>query len=284
MRLALIGKVFMYLLLALVLLIAGYLILMSGIFHTPQSVHEFSSDNPDYQRVLVVGGTKGTGLEVVRQLHEKGERVTAMVRKTSNTDALDEMGIDKVVADAMRPEELAQAITAGRFDALVSTLGTSARDLPQRQNFIQSLFKGQTVMDPNKRPDFIGNKNVFDAARAAGIERVVFVTVIGPGKSWEGLPLPARRGHQEVIPLKEQAEDYLMELDMDYTIIRPGGLSNGSMTKTAKLTTDPESFSYMGRKDLAELVVNSLDDDSTIKQVYTAYDPNRLYLWNLFLD
>jgi hypothetical protein len=56
------------------------------------------------------------------------------------------------------------------------------------------------------------------------------------------------------------------------------------MTNTARLTEDAASFSFMGRKDLAQLVVDSLYDDSTIGKTFTAYDPNRLYLWNLFLD
>ena len=81
-----------------------------------------------------------------------------------------------------------------------------------------------------------------------------------------------------------QAEEYLRAGEFDYTIIRPGGLSNGPMTNTAELTADAESFSYMGRKDLAQLVVQSLGDASTIGKTYTAYDPNRLHLWNLFLD
>ena len=284
MRLATVGKVLKYFSIGLVAVVATYVFLMSGMYHTPASFHEFDSSAANGRRILVVGATRGTGLEVVRMLVARGDQVTGMVRKTSNTAALDELGVAKVVADALSADDLAAAIRPEQFDMLVSTLGTSSSDLPQRQNFVQSLFKGQTKMDPNKRPDFLGNRNVFDAAKTAGIKRIVFVTVIGPGDSWEGLPLPAQRGHQEVIPLKEQAEEYLRAGEFDYTIIRPGGLSSGPMTNTAELTADAESFSYMGRKDLAQLVVQSLGDASTIGKTYTAYDPNRLHLWNLFLD
>ena len=284
MKLAIVAKVIGYLVLGLIAIVATYVVMMSGIYHTPTSFYEFESSDANGRRILVVGGTRGTGLEVVRMLVARGDEVTSMVRKTSNTAALDELGVAKVVADALGADGLAAAIRPEQFDMLVSTLGTSSSDLPQRQNFVQSLFKGQTKMDPNKRPDFLGNRNVFDAAKTAGIKRIVFVTVIGPGDSWEGLPLPAQRGHQEVIPLKEQAEEYLRAGEFDYTIIRPGGLSSGPMTNTAELTADAESFSYMGRKDLAQLVVQSLGDASTIGKTYTAYDPNRLHLWNLFLD
>jgi uncharacterized protein YbjT (DUF2867 family) len=284
MKLGVIGKSAVYIVLLLLALCVGYVISMSGVFHTPTSFHEFDNSRPAQKRVLVVGGTSGTGLEVVRKIHERGDAVSAIVRQTSNTGALDQLGVETLVADAMDAASLAAVITPQRFDALVSTMGTSTRDLPARKNFVTSLIQGQTKMEPGKRPDYIGNRNVFDAAAAADIKRIVFVTVIGPGKSVAGLPVMARRGHQEVVPLKEKAEIHLRNSGAQYTIIRPGGLSNGPMTNTARLTEDAASFSFMGRQDLARLIVDSLYDDSTIGKTFTAYDPNRLFLWNLFLD
>jgi uncharacterized protein YbjT (DUF2867 family) len=91
-----------------------------------------------------------------------------MVRASSSTAKLDELGIEKVVADSMQPASLPPLFAARRFDAVVSLIGTSARDLPQRRNPI-------------------------DATRAAGVRRFVFVTVIGAGDSdgavpWGGSP------------------------------------------------------------------------------------------------
>jgi uncharacterized protein YbjT (DUF2867 family) len=225
-------------------------------------------------------------LEIVKQLMERGESVVVTVRSTSNTDALDALSVDTVVMDALDSQQVHDAVAAGRYAAIVSTLGTSSRDLPTRQNFVQGLVRGQTKMDPMKRPDFIGNRNLVDAARVAGIKRFVLVTVIGAGNSADGLPLLARRGHNEVIPLKTQAEDYLRDSGLDYTIIRPGGLGprNLRFTGTAKLTEDPLSFSYMGRSDLGHLTIAALGDPAAIGKTFTAYDPSRRYFWKLFMD
>ncbi len=127
---------------------------------------------------------------------------------------------------------------------------------------------------------------MIDAARAAGVKRFVLVTVIGAGDSADAVPLPARRGHNDVIPLKNQAEDYLRASGLDYTIIRPGGLGprNLAETGTAKLTEDAKSFSYMGRTDLAKLTVAALGDPTTIDKTFTSFDSSRLHLWNLFID
>jgi uncharacterized protein YbjT (DUF2867 family) len=284
MRLAIIGRIFAYSFLALVFAVATYVFLMSGIFHTPKSFLTSSAYVSPGGKILIVGGTRGTGLEIVKLLLERGEDITVTVRKTSNVDALNALGVKQVVADALVVEQVQRAIPQGEYRTVISTLGTSASDLPTRQNPLTSLISGQVKMDPNKRPDFIGNRNVIDAARAAGVERFIFVTVIGTGESHAAVPLPARRGHNEVLPLKQQAEEYLRASNMKHTIIRPGGLSSGVSTGAAKLTEDPISFSYISRIDTAKLVVAALGDPQTIDKTYTAYDPKRLYLWNLFLD
>jgi len=282
--LSLIGKTLAGLFVLLLTVCIVYLALMSGSFYTPKSTHVFGDEKPGYEHILVVGGTRGTGLDIVRDLKQSGKTVTALVRASSNITELSELDVQTVVGDAMIPETLETIIQSGNFDAVISTLGTSARDLPKRQNFIQSLVKGQTKMAPGARPDFVGNKNLVDAAVAGGVSRFILVTVIGAGDSAEALPLAARRGHSDVIPLKTQAEDYLKASGLDYTIVRPGGLSNGASTGSAFLSSDPKAFSYIARKDLSELVVRALNDTSTFKATYTSFDPQRPNLWNLFLD
>jgi len=284
MRLATIGRIFAYSFLALILAVLTYVFMMSGIYHTPNSFLAPASYVSPGGKILIVGGTRGTGLETVKLLLERGEDVTAVVRATSDVDALNALGVKQVVADALDAEQVRRAIPAGEYRSVISLLGTSARDLPTRQNPLQALIRGQTKMDPNKRPDFIGNRNVMDAAQAAGVERFIFVTAIGGGESHDALPLPARRGHNEVLPLKQQAEEHLRASNMKHTIIRPGGLSDGVSTGAAKLTEDPMSFSYISRIDTAKLVVAALGDPQTIGKTYTAYDSERRYLWKLFLD
>jgi len=266
---------------------AAYLLMMSGIFYTPESFHTPTAYQAQSDAVLVVGATGGTGLEIVKELQVRGESVVATVRASSNTAALDALGVEQVVLDAMQPETVRAALAPGRFSTVISTLGTSVRDLPERRNFLQSLIKGQVKMDPNARPDFVGNKAVIDAAKAAGVQRFVLVTVIGAGNSAAAVPLPARPGHNDVTPLKTKAEEHLRASGMDYIVIRPGGLGPRmapAKTGTAKLTEDPQAFSYMGRPDLAEITVAALGDPTAYNKTFTAYDENRVFLWDMFVD
>lgn len=269
-----------------VVAVAGLLASMSGSFHRPASLHEFGAFQAPAAPVLVVGATQNTGLEIVRELRARGVPVVASVRSTSNTAALDALGIEKVVFDAMNAEEVRAAIVPGRFSAVVSTLGTAARDLPERRGWFEALTEGQNKMDPEKRPDFKGNRNLVDAAKAAGVPRFVLVTVIGTGDSARAAPALARRALADIMPLKDQAERHLRESGLQWTVIRPGGLGTRVLaaTGTARLTDDVASFSYIGRVDLARLVVNALGDPSTVGRNFTAWDPSRLNVWSLFSD
>ena len=273
-----------YFVLTIIFLFAGYFISMGSIYHTPTEFLERSEYNSPSNKILIVGGTRGVGLEIIRKLNAKGEDVTAMVRATSNVTKLNELGIRQVVADALIEEQVESIFKENNFGTVISTLGTSAKDLPSRQNFVQSLIKGEVKMDPNKRPDYIGNRNIIDSAKDNGADRFILVTVIGTGNSYEALPPLARRSHDDVIIQKDKAENHLRKSGLDYTIIRPGGFSNGKSSGAAKLSEDYLAFSYIARVDVANLAIEALGNDETIGKTYNAYDSEMIHLYKLFVD
>jgi len=251
------------LILTLVIVLAAYLFWWSGSAHEPINVRPTAAHTSPGGPILIFGGTRGTGLEIVRQLRERGESVTVAVRATSNTAELKKLDVNTVVADALDPATVNAALASGTYAAVISTLGTT---------------RGEQA----KRPDYIGNRNVIDAAKAAGVKRFVFITVIGTGNSYEAAPRMSRRFLRDVITLKDQAEQHLRTSGLDYTIIRPGGLGDVPATGTAILADDPQAFSYIGRIDLATLAVQVLGDPATIGKTYNAYDPSRKTMARMF--
>lgn len=213
--------------------------------------------------ILIFGGTRATGLEIARLLHSRGEGVTVVVRPTSDVAALRALGVATVTADALDPASLTRALAGTRFRAAISTLGT-------------------TRGEKDKRPDFVGNKNAIDAAKAAGIPRFVLVTVIGAGNSSDAAPWIARQFLKDIIALKTQAEDYLRASGLQWTIVRPGGLIDKATSGQATLKTDPATFSYIARVDLARLTVDTIDQPGAIGQIYAAYDPTREGFWSMW--
>lgn len=258
-------KIVGYALLALVALIAAYVFWLSGSSHQPVGVRAETAYVSPGGPILVFGGNRATGLEVVKRLKARGEQVTVAVRPSSDTAALRALGVATVVADAMDADQVRTAVAAGGYAAVVSTLGGGRGDKA-------------------RRPDFIGNRNAIDAAAAGGVRHFVLVSVVGTGDSWETAPAPSRRFLKTVIALKGQAEDHLRASGLGYTIIRPGGLGDVKPTGTAVLADDPKAFSYIARGDLAELVVQALGDPAAAGKTYNAYDPSRRTLWKMYTD
>jgi uncharacterized protein YbjT (DUF2867 family) len=220
-----------------------------------KSVEMTDALEPPREGVIVFGGNRATGLEVVKNLVARGEKVTVMARPTSDVSELKALGVNIVEGDAMNAEQTAKAAASAYFSAAVSTLGGGS--------------------DPTTSPDFIGNKNTIDAAKAAGIPRFVFVTVIGPGESYQATPYFARIALRKIIALKEQAENYLIASGLKYTVIRPGGLINKPAEGKSVLTEDASKFSWMIRADLGKLTADAVYDPATVNKIYTAFDSTR---------
>jgi len=211
-------------------------------------------------QVLVVGGTRATGLEIVKLLHARGQAVTVMARHSSDIAVLEKLGVLVVRADALQAAEVRAALSPGRYRAVISTLGTSGKEAVH--------------------PDFEGNRNLIDAAVAAGILRFVLVTTIGAGDSSDTPPLIAKLLYKDRMALKTRAEDHLKASGLAYTIIRPGALLDKEPSGKAVLSEDPETFSWIARADLGQLVADALDDQTTIGKTYSAFDPTRERFWS----
>jgi uncharacterized protein YbjT (DUF2867 family) len=222
------------------------------------------SSQPGSGAVLVIGGTRASGLEVVRVLRARGDEVVVLARPASDASEAEQLGARIVRGDALNPAELSAAFAAVPVRGVISTLGARSLDGP--------------------RPDYEGNRNAVDAAKAAGVRRFVLVTVIGAGDSLAAAPWIARRFLKNVIVDKNRAEDHLRASGLDYTIIRPGGLLPKEAQGRAYLTPDTGAMSWVRRTDLARLAVQALDDPKAIGQIYHAHDPDRTRFWSIPLN
>ena len=211
--------------------------------------------------VLIFGATRNTGLELARLLVARGEPVTAFVRGSSDRGELEALGVRFAVGDALDADTVTAALSSANFTAVVSTLGCYGCESP---------------------PDYEGNRNVFDAAAAAGVERVIMISTLGAGDSADTPPFPVRWFLGDVMALKTQAEDHLMALGLKHTIIRPGALKDAPATGHGLLTEDVDALGVITRADLAALILNCLDDESSIRRVYSAKDSEMSWPWAMF--
>jgi nucleoside-diphosphate-sugar epimerase len=207
---------------------------------------------------LVFGGTRNTGLEVVKLLRQRGDQVTAFVRPSSNRSELEALGVSFAEGDAVNLDDVKTAFAGGNFTAAINTIGCFNCDPP---------------------PDYLASKSIAQAAQEAGVKRVVLITTIGVGDSRDAAPWLSNYFLRSIIPLKAQAEDDLRASDLDYTIIRPGGLGKNPATGTGFLSEDRGTMGFVDRAELARLIVGAVDDDRAIRKTFAAVDASKPTPW-----
>ncbi len=210
--------------------------------------------------VLIFGATRNSGLEVAKILVGRGDRVTAFVRDGSDRSELETLGVEFVTGDALDMASVEAAFVDKDYTSVLTTIACFSCD---------------------PKPEYLGNRTIFDEAEAAGVKRIVLMTTIGAGDSYDAAPLPAKRFLKDILPLKTQAEDHLMASSLDYTIIRPGALKSDPATGRAYLSESREATGLINRADLGALVVNAIDDNGTIGKILAAVDADMVFPWDM---
>ena len=154
-------------------------------------------------QALVVGATGQTGRHIVRQLVQKNIPVRAMVRNLESAKKILPPETELVVGDALKPETIENALS----DCSVLFCATGATP----------------SLDPTGpyQVDYQGTKNLVDAAKAKGIDRFIIVSSLCVSKFFHPLNL-----FWLILYWKKQAEEYIQNSGLNYTIVRPGGLKN----------------------------------------------------------
>ena len=115
-------------------------------------------------RVFVAGATGAIGKQLVPRLVAAGHEVTGMTRSESKQAMLAELGAVPVVADALDPDQVAEAVAQARPDVIVHQLtAIGAVDL---RHFEQSF--AQTSRLRTEGTDYL-----LSAAQAVGVRRFV---------------------------------------------------------------------------------------------------------------
>ncbi len=193
--------------------------------------------------ILIVGANGVLGREIVARLLEAGEPVRLLARDPAKVDDLRRKGAEVVRGDLIDPASLAVACQGA--DAVVA----AAHSL---------LGKGQYS---SEAVDAAGNRALISAARAAGVDHFVFISILG-----------ARPDHPvDFWRTKYGVEEYLRTSGLTATILRPSAFMewhahtfNGkSILEKGKTTiigkgTKPRNF--VAAADVAGYVVQALTD------------------------
>jgi uncharacterized protein YbjT (DUF2867 family) len=197
-------------------------------------------------RVAIVGGSGKVAREMITQLHARGDEAVAIFRNADRSEELSGLGAVPVVLDIETAgvEELTAALAGA--DAVVVSAGAGGGD-PARTRAV----------------DFDGAVKTLAATKAAGVSRFVIVSAIGAGDAPTG-DLGDMLPYYEA---KHDADVAVAESGLDYTIVRPGGLTDDAATGRVTLG-DKVERGNIPRADVAAVVVAAIDDPRTIGRAW----------------
>jgi putative NADH-flavin reductase len=205
-------------------------------------------------KVLIIGASRGIGLETVKTALLAGHSVSALARSAASIP-VENPALEKVPGDALASSTIRSALKG--VDVVVQTLGV---DIAPR-----SIFERTTLFSQSTRI-------LVDAMKIAGVKRLIAVTGLGAGDS---------RGHGGIIydsvvfPLllkrvyddKDVQEWIIGSSELDWTIVRPGLLTNRPATGRYRILTAAEdwTFGLISRADVADFIVRQIDDRKLIR-------------------
>ena len=193
--------------------------------------------------VAVAGGHGKVALRLLRILSERGDRALGLIRNPDQASDLEAVGATPAGADLENLDPDAVATVISGCDAVVFAAGAGPGSVPARKRTV----------------DYGGAVKLIDACRSAGVRRYLMVSAMGVRD-------PEARG-PEMRPYYEAklgADQALAASGLDYTIVRPGRLTDGPGTGLIEAAEQLERFGEIPRDDVAATLAGCLDTDDTI--------------------
>jgi uncharacterized protein YbjT (DUF2867 family) len=196
--------------------------------------------------VVVAGGHGQIGRRLLRLLAARGDRARGLIRNPDHASDLESDGAEAVLCDLEADDADVAGAIAGA-DAVVFSAGAGPGSGPERK---------QTV-------DLGGAVKLIDAAKANGIARYVIVSSMGADN-----PPPGEETFAVYLRAKAAADEALAESGLDFTIVRPGGLTNDPGTGQIDAAEHLGRRGQIPRDDVAATLVSVLDEPSTVGKTF----------------
>ncbi len=194
--------------------------------------------------IFVVGGHGKIALRFERLASEAGHDVRAMARNPDHGGDIEAAGAEPVVGD-IESDDITGLVKGA--DVVVFAAGAGPGSGPARK----------------KTVDLGGAIKLIDAAAANGISRYLMVSAIGAVK-------PARWSEQmrPYYEAKAGADEALIASGLDYTIVRPGSLTDGPGTGLVDVAPELGRSGKVPRDDVAGVLLASIDEMNTVRKAF----------------
>jgi nucleoside-diphosphate-sugar epimerase len=189
--------------------------------------------------IVAIAGAHGKiARHLIAQLAQRGDRTIGLIRNPDHAAEVSAAGASPMVCDLERAsvEEVAAAL--GGAEAAVFAAGAGPGSGPERK----------LTMDRD------GAIKLLEAATVAGVHRFIIVSAVGAES-----PPTDEEGFSVYLRAKAQADEAVKASDRDWTVLRPGRLTDEPATGQARIDTHPFR-GEVARADVAAVIAALLPD------------------------
>ena len=195
--------------------------------------------------VVIAGGHGKIALRLERLLTDRGDRARALIRNPDHSADVEAAGAEPVLCDLEREDDLGSRVEGA--DAVVFAAGAGPGSGPERKRTV----------------DLGGAVKLMEAAQDKGVRRYVIVSSIGAHD-----PKSGPEQMRPYLEAKAEADRALMASDLDWTIVRPGMLTDDPGTGSVTVTRDMSVRGPIPRDDVAAVLAAVLAEPGTIGKAF----------------
>ena len=192
----------------------------------------------------MAGGHGKIGLRLLRLLHQNGHRGRGLIRNEDHGGALRSAGAEPAVVDLEKVTVPDLAIAIQGADTVVFAAGAGPGSGPDRKWSM----------------DYGGAVKLIEAAQHEGIRRYVIVSSMGAA---DPEATGAEGDFRIYLDAKHDADEKLRASGLDFTIVRPGMLTDDQGTEQVSVGTKLDR-GEIPRDDVAAVLFAVLAADNTI--------------------
>jgi uncharacterized protein YbjT (DUF2867 family) len=191
--------------------------------------------------VVIAGGHGQIALRLARLLSARGDTVRSLIRNPGHEAGVHAAGAEPVVADMEELDDLSEFVDGA--DAVVFAAGAGPGSGAARK---RTVDLGAAV-------------KLLDAAARTGARRYLMVSAMGAAD-----PASGSEAMRPYLDAKAEADAALAASDLDWTIVRPGGLTNDPGTGLIEAAPSLGRRGTISRDDVAAVLVACLDEPHTV--------------------
>jgi uncharacterized protein YbjT (DUF2867 family) len=199
--------------------------------------------------VVVIGGHGQVGLRLLRLLARDGQRGRGVIRTAEQASDLEAVGAEPVLCDLEQGDDLRPQL--GGADAIVFAAGAGPGSGPERKRTV----------------DYGAAVAAMDAARDLGVARYVIVSSIGTHDV-----AGATASMRPYLQAKRDADDALKRSGLDWTIVKPGGLTDAPGSGRVLVSRELGRRASVPRDDVALVLLECLGAPNTIGAEFELFE------------